>query len=105
MSEWTKCHVRIEAIECFPCYLKVSFYHATDASRDDPFSILRLNIPGVEVGSVAFRKKSFVYGLCWKNNRKRCRLFMAFADKKVCKMHMEWVEKSIDSLEKYRKGE
>lgn len=99
-----KCHVKIDAIECFPCYLKVSFYHEDDANREYPFSIIRLNIPGVRVGSAASRTKSFAYGIFWKNNRKRCRLFLAFDDKQSCTTHMKWLKRSIDSLEFYRKG-
>lgn len=99
-----KCHVKIDAIECFPCYLKVSFYHEDDANREYPFSIIRLNIPGVRVGSAASRTKSFAYGIFWKNNRKRCRLFLAFEDKQSCTAHMKWLKRAIDSLEFYRKG-
>lgn len=100
-----KCYVKIEAIECFPCYLKISFYYADDSQREEPFSVIRLNIPGVKIGSAASRTKSFAYGIFWKNNRKRCRLFFAFTDKQSCTRHMEWLKKSIDSLENYRKGE
>lgn len=99
-----KCHVKIDAIECLPCYLKVSFYHENDDQREYPFSIIRLNIPGVRVGSAASRTKSFTYGVFWKNNRKRCRLFLAFQDKQSCSMHMKWLKRSIESLEFYRKG-
>lgn len=101
---WMKCHVKIDAIECLPCYLKVSFYHENDDQREYPFSIIRLNIPGVRVGSAASRTKSFTYGVFWKNNRKRCRLFLAFQDKQSCSMHMKWLKRSIESLEFYRKG-
>ncbi|XP_055320868.1 uncharacterized protein LOC129577569 [Sitodiplosis mosellana] len=100
---WMECLVKIEAIECFPCYLKIAFYHKDDASREYPISIIRLNIPGVRVGSAASRTKSFTYGIFWKNNRKRCRLFLAFQNKQSCSMHMKWVKQSIDSLELYRK--
>lgn len=99
-----KCHVKIDAIECFPCYLKISFYHEDDSHREYPFSIIRLNIPGVQVGSAASRTKSFTYGIFWKNNRKRCRLFLAFHDKQACSMHMKWLKQCVDSLELYRKG-
>lgn len=99
-----KCLVKIEAIECFPCYLKIAFYHEDDVPREYPISIIRLNIPGVRVGSAASRTKSFAYGVFWKNNRKRCRLFLAFQDKQSCSMHMKWLKQSIDSLEQYRKG-
>lgn len=99
-----KCLVKIEAIECFPCYLKVAFYHEDDVAREYPISIIRLNIPGVRVGSAASRTKSFTYGVFWKNNRKRCRLFLAFQDKQSCSLHMKWLKQSIDSLEHYRKG-
>lgn len=99
-----KCLVKIEAIECFPCYLKIVFYHEDDVSREYPISTIRLNIPGVRVGSAASRTKSFAYGVFWKNNRKRCRLFLAFQDKQSCSMHQKWLKQSIDSLEHYRKG-
>lgn len=101
---WMKCLVKIDAIECLPCYLKVSFYHEDDVHREYPFSIIRLNIPGVRIGSAASRTKSFTYGIFWKNNRKRCRMFLAFKDKQSCSMHMKWLKRSIDSLEFYRKG-
>lgn len=101
---WMKCYVKIDAIECFPCYLKISFYHEDDLHREYPFSVIRLNIPGVRVGSAASRTKSHTYGIFWKSNRKRCRLFMAFPDKQSSATHMEWLKRSIDSLEHYRKG-
>lgn len=99
-----KCIVKIDGIECLPCYLKVSFYHENDDQREYPFSIIRLNIPGVRVGSAASRTKSYTYGIFWKNNRKRCRLFLAFQDKQSCSSHMKWLKRCIDSLEFYRKG-
>lgn len=100
---WMKCYVQIDAIECFPCYLKISFYHENDANREFPFSVIRINIPGVRVGSAASRTRSHTYGIYWKG-RKRCRLFMAFPDKQSSASHMEWLKRSIDSLENYRKG-
>ncbi|XP_031621731.1 uncharacterized protein LOC116339812 isoform X2 [Contarinia nasturtii] len=101
---WMKCLVKIEAIECFPCYLKIEFYHEDDVSREYPISVIRINIPGVRVGSAASRTKSYTYGVFWKSNRKRCRLFLAFQDKQSCSTHMKWLKQSIDSLENYRKG-
>lgn len=99
-----KCLVKIEAIECFPCYLKIAFYHEDDVSREYPISTIRINIPGVRIGSAASRTKAYTYGVFWKSNRKRCRLFLAFDDKPSCATHMKWLKQSIDSLEHYRKG-
>lgn len=98
-----KCFVKIEAIQCFPCYLKISFYDNDDNTKGDPLAVIRINIPGVRVETAASRTKTLAYGVFWKNNRKRCKLFFAFTEKAKYMEHMCWLKRAIDSLEDYRK--
>lgn len=84
--------------------MKISFfYHDDDHNKDDPLAVIRINIPGVRVDTAASRTKALAYGLFWKNNRKRCKLFFAFTEKAKYIEHMGWLKHAIDSLEEYRK--
>lgn len=104
-QSWVKCVVKIEAIQCFPCYLKISFFYHDDVqTKEDPLAVIRINIPGVRVETAASRTKSLAYGVFWKNNRKRCKLFFAFIEKTKYSEHMNWLKHAIDSLEDYRKS-
>lgn len=96
--------VNIQAVECFPCYLKIRFYHCDDHHNDHPFSVIIINIPGIKLESAASRTKNHTYGVFWKNNRKKCKMFFAFNEHDAYVKHMEWLQNRIDSLEKYRKG-
>lgn len=107
IQNWVTCSVNIQAIKCFPCYLKISFYNHDDNSTVDhhPFSVIRINIPGIKLESAASRTKTHTYGLFWKNNRKKCKMFFAFKEREDYKTHMDWLQSRIVSLEKYRKGD
>lgn len=96
--------MKIEAIECFPCYMKFSFFYHDDAVKELPFAVIRINIPGVQVEGAASRTKSLAYGVFWKNNRKRCKLFFGFERNGLFQQHIEWLRAAIDSLEDYRKS-
>lgn len=47
LRSWSSYYVMVEAIKCFPCYIKISIFR--DCSDSDTNSILRINIPGVQV--------------------------------------------------------
>lgn len=51
MQSWTRCYVKIEAIKCFPCYMKISFHK--NAKDIDNGLVLRINIPGLEIYPVS----------------------------------------------------
>lgn len=107
-QNWTRFHVKIEAIQCFPCYVKVTLTRkiaeGSSSSNTNPL-IVRITIPGLHVQLAASRTKPFCYGLFWKNNRKRCSIFLAFPTEQDRCMHMSWLKESIKDLERYRQGE
>lgn len=85
--------------------MKFSFFYHDDAIKEHPFAVIRINIPGVQVEGAASRTKSLAYGVFWKNNRKRCKLFFGFERNELFQQHIEWLRAAIDSLEDYRKSE
>lgn len=100
LKSWTRYFVRVEAVKCFPCYIKISFFKsATDESTD---LIVRINIPGLTVQMATSRTRAHSYGLFWKNNRKRCCAYFALASQLLCERHLQWMKKSIRNLELYR---
>lgn len=108
MQNWTKFHVKIEAIQCFPCYVKVTLVRNTSGDGQPTTTnplIVRITIPGLHAQLAASRTKPHCYGLFWKSNRKRCSIFLAFpTDQDRC-MHMAWMQDAIKELERYRQGE
>lgn len=100
-------HVQVQAIQCFPCYVKVTLTRNTDDSATSSTNplIVRITVPGLHVQLAASRTKSHCYGLFWKNNRKRCSIFLAFPSEQDRAMHMAWIKDSIQELERYRQGE
>uniref|UniRef100_A0A182J139 Uncharacterized protein n=1 Tax=Anopheles atroparvus TaxID=41427 RepID=A0A182J139_ANOAO len=100
MKSWTRYFVRVEAVKCFPCYMRISFFSApTDLATD---LIVRINIPGLTVQMATSRTKQHSYGLFWKNNRKRCCAYFALETQLLCERHLRWMKKSIRNLELYR---
>lgn len=96
--------MQVEAIQCFPCYVKVTLVKANQESGQSPL-IVRITIPGLHVQLAASRTKPHCYGLFWKSNRKRCSIFLAFpSDQDRC-LHMNWLKEAIQDLERYRQGE
>ncbi|XP_049284624.1 uncharacterized protein LOC125764432 [Anopheles funestus] len=100
MKSWSRYFVRVEAVKCFPCYMRISFFTApTDLTTD---LIVRINIPGLTVQMATSRTKQHSYGLFWKNNRKRCCAYFALETQLLCERHLRWMKKSIRNLELYR---
>ncbi|XP_065092692.1 uncharacterized protein LOC135713496 [Ochlerotatus camptorhynchus] len=100
LKSWTRYFVRVEAVKCFPCYIKISFFKShTDESTD---LIVRINIPGLTVQMATSRTRAHSYGLFWKNNRKRCCAYFALPSQLLCERHLRWMKKSIRNLELYR---
>ncbi|XP_058116160.1 uncharacterized protein LOC131286377 [Anopheles ziemanni] len=100
MKSWSRYFVRVEAVKCFPCYMRISFFSSpTDLTTD---LIVRINIPGLTVQMATSRTKQHSYGLFWKNNRKRCCAYFALETQLLCERHLRWMKKSIRNLELYR---
>ncbi|XP_050068793.1 uncharacterized protein LOC126557158 [Anopheles maculipalpis] len=100
LKSWTRYFVRVEAVKCFPCYMRISFFSSpTDLTTD---LIVRINIPGLTVQMATSRTKQHSYGLFWKNNRKRCCAYFALETQLLCERHLRWMKKSIRNLELYR---
>lgn len=107
--------VRIEAIKCFPCYVKVTFLQtATSPETCDVASVtaaavaaankvVNINLPGLCVDVATSRTKNHTYGLFWKNNRKRCCIYLAFDSAIMCETHLKWMRNSIQNLELHRR--
>ncbi|XP_053691445.1 uncharacterized protein LOC128739961 [Sabethes cyaneus] len=100
LKSWAHYYVRVEAVKCFPCYMKICFFKShTDESTD---LIVRINIPGLTVQMATSRTRPHTYGLFWKNNRKRCCAYFALPSQLLCERHLRWMKKSIRNLELYR---
>ncbi|KAH8272879.1 hypothetical protein KR018_006659 [Drosophila ironensis] len=110
-KSWTRCQVKIEAIKCVPCFLRLTF-QATAAAADSsapghpanpgkPLSI-SVNVPGVSLSLATSRTKQHSYGLFWTQNRRDCFIYFALETETACRRHMKWVRKSVKNLELYR---
>ncbi|KAH8347897.1 hypothetical protein KR084_002201 [Drosophila pseudotakahashii] len=102
---WTRCQVKIEAIKCVPCFLRLSF-QAQDTEGQDhhpakPISV-SVNVPGVSLSLATSRTKQHSYGLFWTQNRRDCFIYFALETDTSCRRHMKWMRKSIKNLELYR---
>lgn len=100
LKSWTRYFVRVEAVKCFPCYMKISFFKSATEETTD--LIVRINIPGLTVQMATSRTRAHSYGLFWKHNRKRCCAYFALASQLLCERHLRWMKKSIRNLELYR---
>lgn len=99
-KSWIKCLVKIEAIKCFPCYLRITF--SRDVENLSQSLCVRINIPGITVRQATSRTKAFSYGVFWKQNRKRCCIFFALETQVSCELHMKWMKQSMKNLELHR---
>ncbi|XP_068145415.1 putative mediator of RNA polymerase II transcription subunit 26 [Drosophila tropicalis] len=104
---WTRCQVKIEAIKCVPCFLRLSFQEE-HPDRSEKFNesakllSISVNVPGVSISLATSRTKQHSYGLFWMQNRRDCFIYFALETELACRRHMKWVKKSIKNLELYR---
>ncbi|XP_017024800.1 uncharacterized protein sced [Drosophila kikkawai] len=107
---WTRCQVKIEAIKCVPCFLRLSFQASVEATettgshpsaKHPPLSI-SVNVPGVSLSLATSRTMQHSYGLFWTQNRRDCFIYFALETETSCRRHMKWMRKSIKNLELYR---
>lgn len=66
LRTWTRCTVKVEAIKCFPCYVKITFircedrhllekngHNSTSVDQIGSNLVVKINIPGVTVQLVS----------------------------------------------------
>ncbi|XP_073846631.1 scrambled [Musca autumnalis] len=95
---WTKCEVKIEAIKCLPCFLRI-----TIKSLESPAQLcVSVYVPGLSISLATSRTKQFSYGIFWTHNRRDCFIYFAADTESTCRKHMKWIKKSIKNLEVYR---
>ncbi|KAL9877557.1 LOW QUALITY PROTEIN: uncharacterized protein ACN2A1_012652 [Glossina fuscipes fuscipes] len=92
---WTKCEVKIEAIKCLPCFLRVSI-KSLEAQQD---RFAELNAPGVNISLATSRTKLYSYGLFWTHNRRSCFIYFALETELACRKHMKWLKKAMKNLD------
>lgn len=63
LQSWTRCYVKIEAIKCFPCYMKITFHK--NAKENDNGLVLRVNIPGLDIYPVSGNDDSSFLCVLW----------------------------------------
>ncbi|KAI9583051.1 uncharacterized protein LOC119636689 [Glossina fuscipes] len=98
---WTKCEVKIEAIKCLPCFLRVSI-KSLEAQQDrfGELSIsISINAPGVNISLATSRTKLYSYGLFWTHNRRSCFIYFALETELACRKHMKWLKKAMKNLD------
>ncbi|KAH8253527.1 hypothetical protein KR032_005913 [Drosophila birchii] len=107
---WTRCQVKIEAIKCVPCFLRLTFQASVEttvasgshpSTKHPPLSI-SVNVPGVSLSLATSRTMQHSYGLFWTQNRRDCFIYFALETETSCRRHMKWMRKSIKNLELYR---
>lgn len=101
---WTRCQVKIEAIKCVPCFLRLSFQSLAEEEPQQQQKLLSVsvNVPGVNISLATSRTKQHSYGLFWTQNRRECFIYFALETETSCRRHMKWIKKSIKNLELYR---
>ncbi|XP_065368355.1 uncharacterized protein sced [Calliphora vicina] len=100
---WTKCQVKIEAIKCLPCFLRINFQSLAQDDKDESSQLsVSINVPGVTISLATSRTKQHSYGLFWTHNRRDCFIYFALDTEMSCRKHMKWIKKSIKNLELYR---
>lgn len=100
LQSWAKCMVKIEAIKCIPCFLRITFI--TSIENDKENLSVSINVPGVTTSLAISRTRKYSYGIFWIQNRKRCFIYLAAETEHVRNRHMTWVNKSIENLELHR---
>lgn len=103
IQNWTRTTLRIEAIKCFPCYVKVTFIHMSPPHMPTVNNVVNINLPGLTVNLATSRTKPHTYGLFWKNNRNRCCIYLAFDNAEQCGRHHHWMQTSIRNLDLHRR--
>ncbi|XP_055837331.1 uncharacterized protein LOC129905790 [Episyrphus balteatus] len=99
-KSWMKCLVKIEAIKCLPCFLRITFIRNVE---DEAANLsVSINIPGITISLASSRTKQYSYGIFWMQNRKRCFIYFAVDSESSCRRHMKWMKKSIKNLELHR---
>ncbi|XP_062133739.1 putative uncharacterized protein DDB_G0282129 isoform X2 [Drosophila sulfurigaster albostrigata] len=102
---WTRCQVKIEAIKCVPCFLRLSFQDEPQQQQQQTHHKMlsvSVNVPGVNISLATSRTKQHSYGLFWTQNRRDCFIYFALETETACRRHMKWMKKSIKNLELYR---
>ncbi|EDW61034.1 uncharacterized protein sced [Drosophila virilis] len=105
---WTRCLVKIEAIKCVPCFLRLSFQSLTtdeepqQQQQQQKLLSVSVNVPGVNISLATSRTKQHSYGLFWTQNRRDCFIYFALETEIACRRHMKWIKKSIKNLELFR---
>lgn len=97
---WGRCMVKIEAIKCIPCFLRITFITSIENDKDN-LSVC-INVPGVTTSLAISRTRKYSYGIFWIQNRKKCFIYLAAETEHVRNRHMTWVNKSIENLELHR---
>lgn len=99
-KSWMKCLVKIEAIKCLPCFLRITFIRNVEEEAAN--LSVSINIPGITISLASSRTKQHSYGIFWMQNRKRCFIYFAVDSESSCRRHMKWMKKSIKNLELHR---
>ncbi|XP_013119602.2 uncharacterized protein LOC106096406 [Stomoxys calcitrans] len=100
---WTKSEVKIEAIKCLPCFLRITIKSIEDDPHHPCHQLnVKINVPGVSISLATSRTKQFSYGLFWNNHRRDCFIYFSADTETTCRKHMKWIKKSIKNLEIYR---
>lgn len=94
--------MKIEAIRCFPCYIRITLIK--DIQDECANFCIRIQIPGLTVRSAKSRTKQFSYGIFWEESRKRCCIFFALDTSTTYERHMKWMKKTIENLELHHQG-
>lgn len=100
LQSWAKCMVKIEAIKCIPCFLRITFITSLENDKDN-LSVC-INVPGVTTSLAISRTRKYSYGIFWIQNRKRCYIYLAAETENVRNRHMTWMNRSIENLELHR---
>ncbi|KAL5292659.1 hypothetical protein ACFFRR_011439 [Megaselia abdita] len=100
LQSWAKCMVKIEAIKCIPCFLRITFITSIENDKDN--LSVSINVPGVTTSLAISRTRKYSYGIFWIQNRKRCYIYLAAETDHVRNRHMTWVNRSIENLELHR---
>uniref|UniRef100_A0A1A9WIX4 Uncharacterized protein n=1 Tax=Glossina brevipalpis TaxID=37001 RepID=A0A1A9WIX4_9MUSC len=97
---WTRCEVKIEAIKCLPCFLRVSI-KSVESGLVTELNV-SINVPGLNISLATSRTKLYSYGLFWTHNRRNCFIYFALETELACRKHMKWLKKAMKNLDLHR---
>lgn len=60
LQSWTKHIIRIEAIKCFPCYIKINLLNPDGSESVNENLVIRINIPGLALQVVSHCSDDFI---------------------------------------------